>query len=157
MIEIDVSEDGGVIYENIDGVLCRKNEEWHRPRWTAAQWEATLTKWRSELKWDQMLGAIDGGRLVGMASIRFRLTETMAQLTSLHVSRDYRRRGVATRLTQEMIRLARQGGAQDLYVLATPSESAIGFYLGWGFHPTEHVVKEAYDLELEYIHMTRAL
>ena len=67
--------------------------------------------------------------------MRYRLTETMAQLASLHVSREHRRQGVATLLLSEACRLARQDGAQTIYVSATPSESAVGFYLSQGFSP----------------------
>jgi predicted GNAT superfamily acetyltransferase len=38
-----------------------------------------------------MLGAFDGDRLVGLAAFRPHLTETMAQLSLLHVSNSYRR------------------------------------------------------------------
>ena len=78
-------------------------------------------------------------------------------MVSLHVSRDYRRRGIAAQLIQELIRLAQENGARRLYVSATPSESAVGFYMSEGFVPTKHVNKELFDLEPEDIHMMRAL
>ena len=92
-----------------------------------------------------------------VASLRYRLTETMAQLVSLHVSRAYRRHGVATRLVHELMRLARQSNARDLYVSAAPTASAIGFYTRHGFAPTAHVNQRLYDLEPEDIHMTLTL
>ncbi len=58
--------------------------------------------------------------------------ESMAHLVALFVSKDDRRQGIASQLTQEIMRLAKAHGASQIYVLATPSESAIGFYLSQG-------------------------
>jgi hypothetical protein len=44
-----------------------------------------------------------------------------------------------------------------LYVSATPSESAVGFYTGQGFRPTEEVNEELFELEPEDIHMIKPL
>ena len=153
--EIDVSESGRVIYRYAHGEMHSVAEEWHRPRWHATEWEDTIKKWTAQLKWDVMLGAFAAERLVGIASLRYRLTDTTAQLVSLYISRHARRQGVATRLTREIIRLAKERGAHELYVSATPSESAVGFYLRQGFRPAAHVNKELYALEPEDIHMVR--
>lgn len=154
---IDVSEDGQSLYRYINGELTTEPREWHRPAWDARQWEDKITTWAEVLRWDVVIGAFDGATLVGMASLRYRLTETVAQLVSLHVSRAYRRHGVATRLLQELIRMARQSNARELYVSATESESAIGFYTRHGFAPTAHVNQRLYDFEPEDIHMTLSL
>ena len=106
---------------------------------------------------DVVMGAFDGATLIGMASLRYRLTETMAQLVSLHVSRAYRRHGVATRLLHELMRLARLSKARELYVSANPSASAVGFYTRLGFAPTADVNQRLYDFEPEDIHMTLTL
>ena len=126
--EIDVSEDGQSRYRYINGELTAEPRDWHRPAWDAPQWERKITTWDQVLRWDVVIGAFDGATLIGMASLSYRLTETVAQLVSLHVSRAYRRRGVATRLLHELMRLARQSNARELYVSATSSASAIGFY-----------------------------
>ena len=154
---IDVSEDGHRLYRYRNGELTTEAREWHRPAWDAAQWQDKLTTWAQVLRWDVVIGAFDGATLVGMASLRYRLTETVAQLVSLHVSRAYRRQGVATRLLHELLRLARQRKARELYVSATESESAIGFYTRHGFAPTAHVNPRLYELEPEDIHMTLTL
>jgi ribosomal protein S18 acetylase RimI-like enzyme len=155
--EIDVSESGCIICRCAGGEIRAVVEEWHRPSWSAAEWQETIEKWTVEHKWDVMLGAFASERLVGMASLRYRLTDTTAQLVSLHVSRDARRQGVATKLLQEIVRLAREGGAEELYVSATPSESAVGFYLKQGFRPTADIDKRLHALEPEDIHMVRPL
>jgi len=156
-VEIDVSEGGDIVFKYIDGEILPERVVWHRPRWTAEEWKQTLDRWARKLKWDIMLGAFDGDQLVGMASLRYRLKGDTALLVSLHVSREFRRRGFASQLTQEIIRLARESGARQLYVSATPSESAIGFYGSQGFYPTEQVDRELFELEPEDIHMIRAL
>jgi ribosomal protein S18 acetylase RimI-like enzyme len=154
---IDVSEEGQSLYRYFNGELTPEPREWRRPAWDAPQWEDKITAWAQVLRWDVVIGAFDGATLVGMASLRERLTETVAQLVSLHVSRAYRRHGVATRLLHELMRLARQSNARELYVSAAPTESAIGFYTRHGFVPTAHVNQRLYDLEPEDIHMTLTL
>ena len=104
-----------------------------------------------------MLGAFDGDRLVGLAAFRPHLTETMAELALLHVSNGYRRQGIASHFFDEIVDMAHQTGAQQLYVSATPSESAVGFYTSRGFvwTPTPH--PELFELEPEDIHMIKPL
>ena len=63
----------------------------------------------------------------------------------------------ATRLVHELMQLARQSNARELYVSAAPTASAIGFYTRHGFGPTARVNHRLYDLEPEDIHMTLTL
>lgn len=154
---IDVSEDSQGRYRYRDGQLTLEPGEWHRPAWDARAWEDNITTWAQVHQWDVVLGAFDGAALIGMASLRYRLTETMAQLVSLHVSRAYRRQGVATRLLHELMRLARESNAREMYVSAASSVSAVGFYTRNGFAPTAHVNQRLFDLEPVDIHMTLTL
>jgi ribosomal protein S18 acetylase RimI-like enzyme len=55
------------------------------------------------------------------------------------------------------LRLAKENGAGQLYVSATPSESAISFYSSQGFVLAKQVHKELYALEPEDIHLIRKL
>jgi ribosomal protein S18 acetylase RimI-like enzyme len=100
-----------------------------------------------------MIGAFAGKKLVGIGIITPEIRPKMAQLAYLHVSQAYRRRGVASRLAQEMIGYARQGGADRVYVSATPSGSAVGFYTSQGFHLCSDPLPELFELEPEDIHM----
>jgi GNAT superfamily N-acetyltransferase len=154
---IDVSEEGQSVFRYINGQLTTEPREWHRPAWDALEWERKITTWAHAHGMDVVIGAFDGATLIGMASLHYRLTETVAQLVSLHVSRAYRRHGVATRLLQELMRLARRSNARELYVSANPSASAVGFYTRHGFAPTAHVNQRLYDFEPEDIHMTLTL
>ncbi len=154
--EIDVSETGTVIYRSVDGALQTVPEQWARPQWTAEGWQAHLQHWMTDLHPDLFLGAFDGEQLVGLASLRYRLTSTMAQLTTLHVSRTHRRRGVATALVQEVIQLVKEPGAQALYVSAVESTSAVNFYMSQGFRPTDEPDPVLFALEPNDIHMVMA-
>ena len=98
-------------------------------------------------------GAFDGDRLIGIAIYRPRLTETVGQFGLLHVSDGYRRRGIASRLFQKVLALARADGATHLYVSATPSGSAVGFYLSAGFTPTADPDPQLLREEPDDIHM----
>ncbi len=103
------------------------------------------------------IGAFDDNRLAGFAVYRPRLRPTMGQLAILHVSDGYRRSGIASRLHAQVLALARSDGATALYVSATPSESAVGFYLSKGFVPTSEPVPELLAEEPEDIHMVLQL
>lgn len=52
---------------------------------------------------------------------------------------------------------ARQTGAHELYVSATPSGSAVSFYQRAGFDVTDEPIEELLALELEDMHVRRPL
>lgn len=161
--EIDRTEQVTLGYFVRDGRLESEPVDWRVPRWydegepehsvpgLVQAWQALLDQGGT------MLGAVDGGRLVGVAIYRPDLAEAMGQLAVLYVSNGHRRQGIATRLTGEVARLARQEGARELYVTATPSQSAVGFYLSQGFRLAEEPHPALYALEPEDIHMIMIL
>lgn len=156
--EIDVSESGASVYYSIEGKLALKQEVWQRPRRNAEEWQPYIEQWKTILEHGgTAIGAFKNRRLVGIAVIRYRLTASMAQLAALFVDSAHRRQGIAAALTQEIIRLARADGAHALYVSATPSESAVGFYTSQGFTLAKQANKTLYELEPEDIHMLLAL
>lgn len=156
--EVDISESGTLVYKQAGPQVEVTHEEWLRPHRSEAGWNRYIESWKPMLqRGGTVIGAFDGDTLVGVAVLRLRLTERTAQLAALFVSKDHRRLGVATRLTAEVARLARLSGASALYVSATPSESAVGFYTIQGFRPTEQVNEELYELEPEDIHMVKPL
>jgi ribosomal protein S18 acetylase RimI-like enzyme len=104
-----------------------------------------------------VIGAFAGDSLVGLAIFRAVLSPGMSELAGLWVSRSHRRQGVATRLAAEVEGLARSAGSTSLYVSATPSRSAVGFYRSRGFRPTLDVNEELYEREPEDIHMVLEL
>jgi len=158
--DIDRSEHVTLGYRFQGGVLEEEEVDWHIPRWTenaVAEFNISerITEFQSKIaKGDRVIGAFDADLLVGFAVLRVKLTEDMAQLSELFVSREYRRRGIASELVSEMIALARASKAARLYVSSVPSESAVGFYLNQGFQPTQEVHPHLFELEPEDIHMT---
>lgn len=102
-------------------------------------------------------GAFRGTRLAGIAVYRPRLRPDTGQIALLHVSHGSRRQGIASRLLDLVVDAARSDRAARLYVSATPSESAVGFYLRHGFRPTDAPDAELLQAEPDDIHMVREL
>jgi predicted N-acetyltransferase YhbS len=79
----------------------------------------------------EFFGAFDAGALVGAAVVDTRWrgpSRDLLQLELLHVSRDYRARGVGSGLFEQARDAARARGARGLYISATPTENTIRFY-----------------------------
>lgn len=158
--EIDVSERGEIVYYYRAGVLQAEPESWQRKPRTSAAWAPQVEDWQATLtEGGAAIGAFDGERLVGIAVLRdrLRLQPSTAQLSALFVSASHRRQGVAACLVNEIVRLAHATGAHTLYVSATPSVSAVGFYLSQGFALAAQVDPDLFALEPEDIHLTRPL
>ncbi len=153
--ELDVSEDGDIVYKWIDGEVAAVPEKWQRRRWSDEECSRRIRVIRNELISGEIvvIGAFDGGTLVGLATFRAGLSPGMSEFAGLWVSRSHRRQGVATRLAQEVEKLARDADSKALYVSGCPSRSAVGFYRSRGFRPTLDVNKELYEREPEDIHM----
>ncbi|MCJ7534547.1 MAG: GNAT family N-acetyltransferase [Anaerolineales bacterium] len=157
--ELDRSEHVTRAYEIESGVLTQVEVDWQVPGWFLDgdgdhSLAEQLAFCRSHL--DQggvMLGAFKDDLLVGVAVVRPRLREDMAQLAFLHVSRKFRRRGIARRLLEGACEIAHSAGVHRMYVSAVPSGSALGFYLAQGYRLAESVDPELYALEPEDIHL----
>ena len=65
--------------------------------------------------------------------------------------------GLARQLLRMVVAMAEEHGAEELYVSATESESAVGFYLSQGFRPTDKPDPHLFELEPKDIHMVRPL
>ncbi len=78
------------------------------------------------------LGAFDNDEMIGFAIVDGDFEPDRAWLGALYVSRPHRRRGVASALWAAAVEVARNSGAPSMYVSATPSDSAVGFYLSRG-------------------------
>jgi len=160
--DIDRSEAIRVGYEQRGSELVRFDVNWDDHGWREGDGEHSFGRMieaaeMSVSKGSTALGAFDGECLAGIAIYRPRLTETMGQLALLHVSCPYRRQGVASRLFDDVLKLAKADGATRLYVSATPSGSAVGFYTSRGFTPTDSPDPELLAEEPEDIHMVLEL
>jgi GNAT superfamily N-acetyltransferase len=84
---------------------------------------------------ETFLGLFDADELVGIGvleSARAGRANDQMQLAYLYVSRAYRGRGVGTQLFDAAVSIAREAGANALYISATPTENTVDFYLGRG-------------------------
>ena len=104
-----------------------------------------------------LLGAFDGERTAGLAIIHPAFEPALAWLAFLHVSRPYRRKGAAQALWNAAADIAVENGATSIYVSATPTESAIGFYLRQGCRLVDPVHPDLFAAEPEDIHFVRSL
>jgi GNAT superfamily N-acetyltransferase len=159
VVEVDVSESGDIVYYYKKGGIEAQPERWQRPPRSQEEWQTLIDRWRAYLTEDggAFLGAFDWDILAGIAVVRYNLTPSQAELAGLFVSQDYRRQGIAAQLTAEIIRLAKESGAEELYVSATPSRSAVGFYQSVGFTLADDVNPDLFALEPEDIHMVMSL
>jgi GNAT superfamily N-acetyltransferase len=163
LAELDRSEHVTTAYRCRDGRLEAYAVDWRVPPWEPdGDHEHTVASHRKLLEetldaGGVVLGAFAGDELAGVGGVKPGLTETQAQLSALWVSRQWRRRHVARALAREAYGLARAGGAREIYVSATPSESAVSFYLSEGFRPTDSPHPDLLAAEPEDIQMTRPL
>ena len=95
----------------------------------------------------------DDGALMGLATVHPTFEPGLAWLATLHVSRPHRRRGAASALWEAGVALARDAGARALYVSATPTGSAVGFYLERGCRLADPVHPDLFALEPDDIHL----
>jgi GNAT superfamily N-acetyltransferase len=155
--EIDITEMGTHFYRWNGRQLETVLEGWARQQWSGqacheGSW-TTVLRIAGVRAWGAFDEAQD--RLAGMAVYRPQLTAEMAQLAAMYVSASHRRMGIARQLTHAVITRAQEDGHRALYVSATPSESAVGFYLSQGFVPTGQPHAELFALEPDDIHMVK--
>ena len=101
-----------------------------------------------------LLGAFtNDDELAGLAIVDPTFEPPLAWLALLHVSRPCRRTGAATALWTEAARLARAAGATSMYVSATPTRSAVGFYLSQGCRLADPLHPVLFEHEPEDIHL----
>lgn len=100
-----------------------------------------------------LLGAFEGDRVLGMAIVDASFEPGLAWLAFLHVSRPDRRRGAASALWSAAALSAAEAGARSMYVSATPTGSAVGFYLSRGCRLADPVHPELYAQEPDDIHL----
>ncbi len=162
--EIDRTERVKILYNLSGGKLELESVDIDVLRWDHPDWrhDASLMKEISE-KLDNggvLFGAFDKERLVGISGLGYQLigeNKDEIQMFILHVSNEYRRKGIGTKLLEECKRIAREKGARRLYISATPTESAVGFYLRHGCRLASKVDEELLALEPEDIHLTLEL
>ncbi len=157
--EIDRSEHVVTEYVVADGELTTRSVNWDVPTFDPVgtgdhSVHSLIQTWQPVVDAGaSLLGAYRGKRFLGLAIVDVSFDPSMAWLGLLHVSRTYRRRGVASALWDESVRLAIEAGARSMYVSATPSDSSVGFYLSKGCELAEQPHPDLYAREPEDIHL----
>jgi GNAT superfamily N-acetyltransferase len=100
-----------------------------------------------------VLAALDDDTIAGAAAVAPSFEPPLAWFAFLHVTRPLRRRGAAGALWTASVDLARASGATQLYVSATPTGSAVGFYLSRGCRLAAPVHPTLFELEPDDIHL----
>lgn len=101
-------------------------------------------------------GAFQGSRLIGAVVLESKFIGRegdQLQMKLLHISREYRGKGLGRKLFEKAVAKARKLGAKRLYVSATPSQNTVEFYLHMGCIVTEEVDEDLFELEPEDIHL----
>ncbi len=133
---IDRSEIHSHIYELREGQLVRAPKYFEVPGWRedAAEKETPVLLDCFD-RGGTFLGVFDEEALIGIGvleSMRVGRVGDQMQLAYLYVSRTYRGRGVGMQLFEAAVSVAREAGANALYVSATPTENTVDFYLNRG-------------------------
>lgn len=161
--EIDRSEEIRIGYSVVDGELVKRDGRWSVPPWdpvgVGEHSVAHMQTWLTPILGSGaiLLGAFDGDQAVGMAVVQTDFKPDLAWLAALHVTREYRRHGVASALWMECARIARASGASSMYVSSAPTGSAVGFYLKRGCDLTPHPDPDLFACEPEDIHLVCSL
>jgi predicted N-acetyltransferase YhbS len=133
---IDRSEVHHYTYELRESVLVRVPNYFEVPGWrpNAAAKETPVLLDRFD-RGGTFVGMFDAEALIGMSvleSTRIGRDRDQMQLASLYVSRPNRGRGIGTQLFEAAVSLAREAGANALYVSSAPTENTVDFYLKRG-------------------------
>lgn len=161
--EIDRTEHIDAFYEVRDGELTKRPADHDVPPWfldgTGEHSVRGFIDWLAPILQEgaTLIGAFDGDRLAGVAVVEERFEGEMAWLVFLHVSNGYRRRGLGTALWTEAVDRARSAGSRSMYVSATPSASAVGFYLQRGCKVTQSPHPGLFEKEPDDIHLVAAI
>ncbi len=161
--EVDRAEHVTTAYEMQDSTLVSRAVDWDDQGWHEGSGEHSFGQQIAFCRGHATAGARILGcltaddRLVGIAIMTPDVEPSVAQLAFLHVSRGWRRQGIATELVGRLVDWAQEHSASEVYVSATPSESAVSFYLRLGFRVTERPIAALLELEPEDIHLRRQL
>jgi hypothetical protein len=90
---------------------------------------------------------------MGLATVEPRFEPGLAWLATLHVRRAHRRQGAASASWTAAVELAREAGANAMYVSATPTGSAVGFSLRCGCRLADPVHPKLFADEPDDIHL----
>lgn len=159
--EIDRREVIEAVYYVVDGELVLRPEHYDMQGWPPGEMEKSIA-WLLEMfdRGAWFRGVFDGERMVAVAALDNKFIGAppdMLQLAFLHVSRDYRGRGLGRDLFHAAAAEARSRGARRMYVSATPSEHTINFYLALGCTLSPAPDPALFAIEPDDLHLEYAL
>ena len=155
--DIDRSEVIDEVYHFRAGKLVLEREHYDMKGFPPGELDKIIERQRILLEnGGTVIGAVDRQTLVGVASLESEFRgekKKYMKMDILHVSKNYRGKGIARRLLGMVSSLARERGADALYISATPSKHTVDFYRGCGAKLVEELDPELFDMEPEDIHL----
>lgn len=101
-------------------------------------------------------GAFDNSKLVGVMALENKFIgkkKDKLELYFMHVSNNYRRKGVGTELFKIAVQEAQKLGAVKLYISASPSKLTTDFYINLSCKLASELIPELFEREPEDIHL----
>ncbi len=158
---IDRSEVHHHIYELRKGQLVRTPKYFDIPGWRPDAVEKVTPVLLDRFdRGGSFLGVFEAEALIGIGvleSTRVGRAGDQMQLAYLYVSRAHRGRGVGMQLFEAAVSIARDAGANALYVSATPTENTVDFYLNRGCVLAPEPDPELLAAEPDDIHLLHLL
>lgn len=152
-------------YQDVKKCWRKENGEWllkdiaFTEQWDSNEYRELIKYLQNTIKTGgAIFGAFDKDVLVGFASLEnefFGSNKEYLQLSSIHISYEYRSYGVGKKLFSLICGQAKELGAQKLYISAHSSQETQAFYKSIGcIEATEYneklVAAEPCDCQLEY-------
>jgi len=154
---IDRREHIAGIYRLRDGQLVLEPHDFEVPGWKPGQEEETTPRLLALVARGGSASAFyDGDTLVAAAFVDVEPAGSSRDLIKfdwLHVSRDYRGRGLGGLLLERAKAFARQRGAGGLYISSAPTENTVNFYIAHGAKLAAEPDPELFAFEPEDIHL----
>ena len=153
-------------YQEVKKKWETKNGEWvlvnspHTLNWDEATKQKVATKYCKESIFSGgcLWGAFDDEKLIGFCAISSKpigSKEQYMQLSQIHVSYEYRGKGIGRKLFSLSAEEMKNCTAKKFYIVANPSEESQAFYRAMGCVDAEEIISELfddeYDIHMEYV------
>ena len=155
--KIDRSEIITHIYHYVNGKLLLREEYYNLLGWDQTELNNLLK--RLYIIFDRggtFYGAFNNSSMIGLVSLNNQFigkNKDQLQIVSLHVSKNFRKKGIGKALFDIAKEKAKKLGAKKLYISATPSKNTVEFYMQLGCKLAKEINKELFELEPEDIHL----
>ena len=144
------------MYENSNWII--KNNEYIE-NWDKNKKENVINIFKNTLNdGGYIFGAYDKEKLIGFSVLlnyRFGIKKQYIELKYIHVSFEYRNKGIGKKLFELCKEKVKNIGIEKIYISANSSEETINFYFGIGCKDAMEINKESaenepYDRQMEY-------